>query len=39
MTTVTFGLFILVRVLIPLALLVGLGEWVRHRENRYWLHR
>jgi hypothetical protein len=37
MTTV-FAFLFLVRVLIPLALLVLLGEWVRRREIRYWLN-
>jgi hypothetical protein len=39
MTTITFALLILVRVLIPAALLLGFGEWVRRREARYWLQK
>lgn len=39
MATITFVLFILVRVLIPAALLIGLGEWVRRREAHYWLQK
>lgn len=37
--TATLAFLFLVRVLIPFALLVVLGEWVRRREIRYWLNR
>lgn len=33
-----FALLFLVRVLIPIASLLVLGEWVRRREIRYWLN-
>jgi hypothetical protein len=36
--TVVFAFLFLVRVLIPVALLLVLGEWVRRREIRYWLN-
>lgn len=36
--TITFTLLFLVRVLIPVVLLLLLGEWVRRHEIRYWLH-
>jgi hypothetical protein len=36
--TAAFALIFLFRVLIPVALLLVLGEWVRRREIRYWLH-
>lgn len=36
--TATFALLFLVRVLVPIALLLVLGEWVRRREIRYWLN-
>ena len=36
--TITFALLFLIRVLIPVALLLVLGEWVRRREIRYWLN-
>lgn len=39
MSTIAFALFLLVRVLIPFGLLIAFGEWVRRRENRYWLHK
>lgn len=37
MATIMFALLILVRVLVPLSVLIFLGEWVRRREIRYWL--
>jgi len=30
------AILLLIRVIIPLALLFGLGEWMRHREANYW---
>jgi hypothetical protein len=36
--TITFAILFLARVLIPILLLLILGEWVRRREIRYWLH-
>lgn len=36
--TITIAILFLARVLIPVALLLILGEWVRRREIRYWLH-
>jgi hypothetical protein len=36
--TPVFAILFLVRVLIPVALLLILGEWVRRREIRYWLN-
>jgi hypothetical protein len=37
--TIAFALLFLVRVLIPIALLLVCGEWVRRREIRYWLNK
>ena len=37
--TAIFAFLFLVRVLIPVALLLILGEWVRRREIRYWLQK
>ena len=37
--TAIFAFLFLVRVLIPVALLLVLGEWVRRREIRYWLQK
>ena len=36
--TIAFALLFLVRVLIPITLMLVLGEWVRRREIHYWLH-
>ncbi len=36
--TIVFTLLFLVRVLIPITLLLVLGEWARRREIRYWLN-
>ena len=36
MSTIILALFLLVRVFIPFALLILLGEWVRRREIKYW---
>lgn len=36
MSVVTFALFFLIRVLLPVVLLLALGEWVRRRETPYW---
>jgi hypothetical protein len=36
--TAVFAILFLVRVLIPVALLLLLGEGVRRREIRYWLN-
>ncbi len=36
--TAAFAILFFVRVLIPIALLLFLGEWVRRREIRYWLN-
>lgn len=37
MSTVAFAVILLVRIILPLSLLLGLGEWVRRREANYWL--
>jgi acetyl/propionyl-CoA carboxylase alpha subunit len=35
----SFALFFLVRVLLPVGLLLAIGEWVGRRENHYWTRR
>lgn len=35
MTTVTLVALLLIRILLPLLLLIGLGEWVHRREASY----
>ena len=38
MSTIAVVLFFLVRVIVPFALLITIGEWVRRREIKYWFH-
>jgi hypothetical protein len=37
MNTIAVALILLIRVVIPFAILIALGEWVRRREPNYWL--
>jgi hypothetical protein len=37
MSTIAFSVILLLRAILPIGLLIALGEWVRHREARYWL--
>jgi hypothetical protein len=37
--TIAFALILLIRVVLPLVVLLALGEWVRRREANYWLRR
>jgi hypothetical protein len=37
MNAIAIALFLLVRVLVPVTLLISLGEWVRRHETNYWL--
>lgn len=37
--SIAFVLILLIRLILPLSLLLGLGEWVRRREATYWLRR
>jgi hypothetical protein len=37
--TIAFAVILLLRIILPLALLLALGEWVRRREANYWLRR
>jgi FtsZ-interacting cell division protein ZipA len=37
MTTIALTIIFIVRVLVPIAILLTLGEWVRRRERNYWL--
>lgn len=36
MTTIALAVLLLIRILLPLILLIVLGEWVRRREASYW---
>jgi hypothetical protein len=33
----TIIILMLIRVLVPLGALLGIGEWVKRRETNYWL--
>ena len=39
MDTIAFAAILLIRVVIPVSVLLTLGEWVRRREANYWLHK
>lgn len=36
MSTIVLAILLLIRILVPLILLIALGEWVRRREASYW---
>jgi hypothetical protein len=36
MSTVALAVFLLIRVILPVSLLIAVGEWVRRREANYW---
>jgi hypothetical protein len=37
--TIVFVLIFLIRIVLPVALLLAVGEWVHRREADYWLRR
>jgi hypothetical protein len=37
--TITFAVLLFIRIILPVSLLLGLGEWVHRREAKYWLRR
>ena len=37
MNALALALFLLIRVIVPVGVLIALGEWVRRREAKYWL--
>jgi hypothetical protein len=37
MNVIVLSIMLIVRVLIPVAILFTLGEWVQRREKKYWL--
>lgn len=39
MDTIILATILLIRVIIPVSVLLALGEWLRRREANYWLHR
>lgn len=38
MSTIALVLFFLLRVVVPFAVLITVGEWVHRREINYWFH-
>lgn len=39
MSTIVLTVLLLIRVILPLGVLIALGEWIRRREANYWLRR
>jgi hypothetical protein len=37
--TIAFAVILLIRIILPLGLLLSIGEWVHRREAKYWLRR
>ncbi len=36
MSAIVITIFVLVRLILPLSVLIALGEWIRRRETNYW---
>jgi hypothetical protein len=36
MNAIAFTVILVIRLLLPVSLLIALGEWVRRREANYW---
>lgn len=39
MSTIAIAALLLARVILPVSVLVALGEWLRRREANYWSHK
>ncbi len=39
MSAIVLAILLLVRVILPLSMLIALGEWMRRREANYWFQR
>jgi hypothetical protein len=39
MNTIALIIILMLRVIIPFGALLAFGEWMRRREQRYWLRR
>jgi len=37
MNALMVGIILVLRVIVPLGILLSIGEWVRRREENYWL--
>jgi len=39
MNTIALVVILLIRVILPISMLVALGEWIRRREANYWFQK
>jgi hypothetical protein len=39
MNALAIAVILLLRVAVPLGILLSIGEWVRRREEKYWLRK
>jgi len=39
MNTIALVILFLIRIILPVSLLIAVGEWIRRREANYWLHK
>jgi len=39
MSTIAFAILLLLRAILPVSVLLALGEWMRRREAHYWLQK
>lgn len=39
MNTIALVILFLLRIILPVGLLITVGEWIRRRETNYWLHK
>ena len=37
MNAIALGIILIVRVLVPVSILISIGEWIQRREKNYWL--
>jgi hypothetical protein len=39
MSAIILVTILLIRVMLPLSILIALGEWIHRREAKYWFYR
>lgn len=39
MSALALAAILLIRIVIPVSLLIAIGEWIRRREANYWLQK
>lgn len=39
MSAIVLAFLLLLRVILPVSLLIGFGEWIRRREANYWVRK